>query len=60
MKRRDLVRKLKSVGYKPDRTGSHTIFEKDGSRSVQVPNHREIHENTARAILRAAGLDERG
>ena len=57
MKRRDLVKKLLAAGYRQDRNyGGHAIFEKQGLRSVQVPNHREINENTAKAILRAAGL----
>lgn len=57
MKRRDLVRKLEAAGYKVDRDdGNHTVYEKDGSRPVQVPRHREINENTAKAILKAAGL----
>lgn len=57
MKRRDLVKKLESAGYKVDRDdGGHTVYEKEGSRPVQVPRHREINENTAKSILRAAGL----
>lgn len=56
MKRRDLVRKLKAAGYKMDRDGDHTIYERVNSRPVQVPKHREISENTAKAILKAAGL----
>ena len=56
MKRRDLVKKLEAAGYTVDRDGDHTIYEKTGSRPVQVPKHREINENTARAILKAAGL----
>ena len=56
MKRRDLIKKLEAAGYKADRDGDHTIYEKEGARPVQVPNHREINEYTARAILRAAGL----
>lgn len=57
MKRRDLIKKLEAAGYKIDRdNGNHTIYEKEGSRPVQVPRHREINENTAKAILRAAGL----
>ena len=52
MKRRDLVKKLEAAGYKIDRDdGNHTIYEKYGSRPVQVPRHREINENTARSIL---------
>lgn len=56
MKRRDLIKRLTAAGYKADRDGDHTIFEKEGARPVQVPNHREINENTANAILRTAGL----
>ena len=56
MKRKDLIKKLKAAGYRLDRTGNHSIFEKPGSRPVQVPNHREINEYTAKAILKAAGI----
>ena len=57
MKRRDLVKALVAAGYREDRNdGGHAIYEKRGGRPVQVPNHREVSENTAKAILRAAGL----
>lgn len=56
MKRRDLIKRLEAAGYKADRNGDHTIYEKPGARPVQVPNHRELNENTAKAILRAAGI----
>lgn len=56
MKRRDLIKLLEAAGYSAERNGDHTIYEKPGSRPVQVPRHREINENTARAILKAAGL----
>jgi mRNA interferase HicA len=57
VKRRDLIKKLEAAGYREDRNdGGHSIYEKTGARPVQVPNHREINENTARAILKAAGL----
>lgn len=56
MKRRDLIKKLEAAGYKVDRDGDHTIYEKENSRPVQVPKHREINEYTAKAILKAAGL----
>ena len=57
MKRRDLVKKLKQGGYKYDRTGKHEIYEKEGHRPIQVPNHREIKEELAKKILRDAGLN---
>lgn len=57
MKRRDLIKKLEAAGYKIDRDdGAHTIYEKNGSRPVQVPRHREINELTVKSILKAAGL----
>jgi len=57
MKRRDLIKKLEAAGYCEVRNdGGHAIYEKSGSRSVQVPNHREINENTANAILKIAEL----
>ena len=56
MKRRDLIKKLESAGYKLDRKGDHIIYEKDGGNPVQVPDHSEINENTAKAILKRAGL----
>jgi predicted RNA binding protein YcfA (HicA-like mRNA interferase family) len=57
LKRRDLVKILTEAGYREIRNdGGHAIYEKQRSRPVQVPNHREINENTANAILKAAGL----
>ena len=56
MKRRDLIKKLIANGHKHDRTGEHSIYEKKGHRSVQVPNHREINEETARIVLKTAGI----
>ncbi len=59
MKRKELIKKLEATGYRLDRTGDHAIYEKQGSRPIQVPNHREINEYTAKAILKAAGIEER-
>jgi len=56
MKRRDLVRLLKSAGYTADRNNHHEVFVKAGCQSVQVPNHREVDENTARSILKVAKI----
>ncbi|MDO4285016.1 MAG: type II toxin-antitoxin system HicA family toxin [Eubacteriales bacterium] len=57
MKRRDLIKKLEAAGYRADRDGDHTIYEKPDCRPIQVPKHREINEYTARAILKTAGLN---
>ena len=57
MKHRDLIKTLENAGYRMTRdSGDHSIYEKSGCRPVQVPRHREVNENTAKAILRAAGL----
>jgi mRNA interferase HicA len=58
MKRRDLVKKLESNGFRQIRDdGSHTIYKAPDKRAVQVPRHREINENTAKRILKDAGLN---
>ena len=57
MKWKEFIRKLEADGYCLDRTGDHAVYDKPGSRPVQVPNHREINENTAKAILKAAGIE---
>ena len=58
VKRRDLEKRLKTAGYREDRNyGGHSIYEKQGSRPVQVPNHREIKDVIARRILRDAGIE---
>jgi len=56
MMRRGVVKKLEAAGYRLVRVGDHAIFQKKDGRPVQVPNHRELNEETAKAILKAAGL----
>ena len=57
MKRRDLVKLLLKAGYKLELVdGDHTIYKKTGSRSVQVPRHRELNELTAKSLLKVAGV----
>jgi len=56
LKRRELIKKLEKSGYHLVRNGDHSIYEKPGYRPVQVPRHRELNENTAKAILKAAGI----
>ncbi len=57
MKHRDLIKKIKDAGYTLDRdNGDHSIYEKEGCRPIQIPRHREINENTAKQILRVAGI----
>ena len=57
MKRRDLIKLLRKAGYQEARNdGGHAIYERSGSPPVQIPNHREINEYLAKAILKQAGL----
>ncbi|MBW2223490.1 MAG: type II toxin-antitoxin system HicA family toxin [Deltaproteobacteria bacterium] len=54
MKRKGLVKRLRALGWVLLREGSrHTVFT-DGVRTISVPRHKEINENTAKAILKAA------
>jgi mRNA interferase HicA len=57
MKRRDLIKKLEENGFEKIRDdGDHTIYKAPNKRAVQVPRHREVNENTAKQILKNAGL----
>lgn len=57
MKRWDLIKKLEDAGFQKLRDdGDHTVYFKNGHLLASVPRHREINENTAKAILKAAGL----
>lgn len=56
MKRRDLLKKFYKAGWKFEREGSdHTIISKDG-KIEQIPRHREVNEQLAKAILRKHGV----
>ena len=57
LKRRDLIKRLETAGYRKERdSGDHTVYAKPGSRPIPVPRHNEVNEQTAKAILKAAGL----
>jgi len=54
MKRRDLEKKLRNLGWQLARHGGkHDVWSK-GERELVVPRHVEVNEYTARAILREA------
>ena len=58
MKRRDLIKILEANGFRKIRNdGKHTIYKAENKRAVQVPRHREINENTAKQILKDAGIE---
>lgn len=55
MKRRDLERRLRDLGWMLCRQGGkHDVWPK-GERELVVPRHPEINEYPAKAILRDAG-----
>lgn len=57
MKRRDVIKQLEGAGYRKVRDdGDHTVYGKEGCRPITVQRHREVNENTARGILKTAGL----
>ena len=54
MRRRDLIRRLKKVGFVFERHGGeHDIYRK-GKYIESIPRHSEINERLANAILKSA------
>ncbi|MDD3137555.1 MAG: type II toxin-antitoxin system HicA family toxin [Lachnospiraceae bacterium] len=56
MKQRDLVKKLKNIGFKLERHGGNHDTYTRGNDIEQIPRHKEINEQLAKAILRKWGL----
>jgi len=53
LKRKNLIAELERLGYKLLREGAeHTVYYRLGKRQEQIPRHKEINEETAKAILR--------
>lgn len=56
MKQKDLVKKLKNIGFELERHGgNHDIYRRGDDRET-IPRHKEINERLAKAILRKWGL----
>jgi len=54
MKRREVERRLRELGWRFLRHGgSHDVWT-DGSNDTAIPRHTEISEGTARSIIRYA------
>ena len=52
VKRRELIRRLKKVGFRFERHGGdHDIYRK-GTHIESIPRHSEINERLAYAILK--------
>lgn len=57
MKRIDLIKLFIKNGWSFDREGGkHTIYRK-GNQTEQIPRHKEINENLAKALIRKHGLE---
>ncbi len=56
MKQRDLIKKLKSVGFEFERHGGNHDIYRRGAQIEKIPRHKEINEKLAVAILRKWGL----
>ena len=56
MKQRDLVKKLKKIGFRFERHGGNHDIYRRGSEIEKIPRHKEINEQLAKAILRKWGL----
>jgi len=54
MKRRDLERALRQLGWQFLRHGGKQGVWTDGKREEAIPRHTEIHVKLAQAILRRA------
>jgi len=54
MRRRDLEKRLRELGWHLVRHGARHDVWAQGERELVVPRHGEINEYTARAILREA------
>ena len=58
MKRRDLEKKLRTLGWLLVRHGGRHDIWSNGERDLVVPQHNEINEYTAKAILKEAAGGE--
>lgn len=58
MKRKDIDRALKKAGWQISHGGGHdkAIHPDKPGTTLILPRHAEVNENTAKSILKAAGL----
>ncbi len=52
MKQRELIRRLKELGFQFERHGSEHDVYKRGNDIEEIPRHKEINERLAKAILK--------
>ena len=56
LKQRVLVKKLKKIGFRFERLGGNHDIYRRGNEIEQIPRHKELNEQLAKAILRKWGL----
>lgn len=55
MKRRDLIKKLESIGFELERHGTNHDVYRRGNEEEMIPRHSEVNERLAKAILKRRG-----
>lgn len=58
VKHKDLIRKLKDLGFYLQREGKEHEVWGNGIISVSVPRHKEIKEFTAKSIIKKASVNK--
>ena len=58
MKQRDLLKLFNRNGWRLIREGGSHMIVTDGKEVEAIPRHKEINEQTAKAIIRRRGLKE--
>jgi len=54
MKKKDVEKRLRKLGWRLERHGANHDIWTDGEAMVAVPRHREINEITARSLIKKA------
>lgn len=60
MKKKDLEKKLKALGWWLDRHGGNHDIWTNGLISTQIPRHSEVNELLAKSILKKAIANPQG
>ncbi len=56
MKKKAVIKKLIKAGWYLKRQGANHEIWTDGKKSTPVPRHTELDEDTAKGILKDAGI----
>ncbi len=56
MKKKAVIKRLKKAGWYLKRQGANHEIWTDGKKSIPVPRHTELDEDTAKGILKDVGI----